>query len=1012
MRIAKRLFPLILALVLVLNLNVLPLQAATGKTDVQTTADNVQKVTSYATQLKNGSQVNVTTGNMGWDTEKKPYSWAYFNGLMLDAFMMMDPSGSSSYVEGFYRANINTNGTIVNLETGRPPKGALDNYEAMRAAFDLLPASREANRIKLGIQELYNQLLIMTSYSNCGGNYVHKQETDGTPSAEWAAFPVALDGLYMAQPFLMECANAIDRGILTLKDARGRNVTSESLYSAVYNRFTWIHNNLYNSSTRLFDHGYNPSSRVTNGVSWTRSIGWYAMALVDVIEMMPAGDRKTNLISQLPRLLDGMLLYQEEETGLWYNVTAYDSSLSKNQLETSGSAMMAYTIFKAYKNGWISDSKYAEAGLKAFNGVVDNKMTGRQGNYSVSDTYRSSGVSTDPDYYTRAPYTTNEAKGVGSLIMAATMANEVAKIYATPVPDPPGDGDGGSQGGEPGEGETETAGNESAEETTEETDPEDNGNEGETSGDNGSEDNGDEGGNSGDNGSEDNGNEGDNSGDNGSGDITTPLTITIHDSTGKAANSFEAYQIFTGILADTNSGNRTIAWANGIRTVNGRLQVAGTEYTAYELARAYTDGQISVQDMLDAMESNLSEINYTGQTSDDEDDVVISIPSPGYYFIRNTAGSAVDGEAYTRFIVRIVGSESIYVEAKTDAPSVDKKVKNNGEPTENYRDGNDGKIGDLINYRITSNVPDMSEYDSYVFTLHDTLSPGLTYMAGSLKILLADEELDSVRDYTLTTQVNTSGETEITIVFHNFIQYKGLTGTGITVTYDAVINDDAVVGSVGNPNHVYLTYSNDPNHSGDGYLGSTPKEWVKTYVACLIAYKYDGQNGEPLSGVTFTLTGVQEHSYSTNTDGSLQPMEITRNLVSDSNGFVDFGTLGEGIYKITEITTLNGYNLLKDDIVIKIQCDSDHKTILDGTEKCTWTITANDEPVSDMLENDLVHMQVDPSRFLIGIQNKQGTLLPSTGGLGTGLFYLIGSGLVLIAIVLLVSRRIANYRYN
>lgn len=983
MRKAKRLLAAFITAALMLNSLVLPTHAA-PPTDTQTTATHVSMVRDYAAQLRKTSRVDVTNGNMSWDTEKKKYSWAYFNGLMLDAFMMLDPSGFSSYVEGFYRANIDSNGKILNLEaSGSPAKGALDNIEPIRAAFDLLSGS-ESNRIKKGIQEMYSQLMSMTAYPSCGGNFVHKQETDGTPTSSWKDYPVALDGLYMAQPFLMECANAIDQGKLTLKDLSGRTVTSESIYASVYDRFTWIYANLFNPATGLYDHGYSPDSRSTNGVSWSRAIGWYAMALVDVIEMMPAGSRKTELISELPRLFDGMLRYQDQDTGLWYNITAYDDAISGNNLETSGTAMMAYALFKAYKNSWVTDSKYARAGLEAFNGVIENKMSGVSGNYKVIDTYRSSGVNIKPSSYTTAPYTTDEAKGVGALIMAATMANTVAQKLEDSDSGNSGSGgsgsgsDGGNTGGDSGNTGGGSGGSDS----------------GETGGDSGSggnTDSGDNGGGS-DSGEEPGSGSGDTSDD--------PLTITIHDNKGTAAGVFEAYQIFTGTLSDDSS----IAWGSGILTTDGKLTVGGASYTAYELIRAYTYGQVSVGDMLDAIEKNLSQTFYSGST-DDNSDAVIELPASGYYFVRNAEGSAKDGEAYTRFIVRVIENESIHMNVKTDAPSVDKKVKNQFEADTQYRDANNGKIGDYINYKITTNVPDLTEYDSYVFTLQDTMSPGLTYVEDSLKVMLSSEEMDGENDYTANIAVNADGETEISIAFHDFIQYKGMTGTAITVTYDALINENAIVGEEGNPNAVYLTYSNDPNHTGEGNIGRTPTEWAKTYIAHLMAYKYDGKNGKPLKDATFTLVGTQDRSYFINEDETLQETEISISVVSDENGFVDFGTLGAGTYQITEIIAPNGYNLLKDSLELIITCSSDDMEIHDGSEKCEWTITLNGELISDKLDTELINVTVDPSIYLAGIQNESGAILPTTGGIGTTVFYLSGVLLLMSALILWIRRR-------
>lgn len=260
------------------------------------------------------------------------------------------------------------------------------------AMFDLLD-SANADKYKKAIQYVYTQLESQVTYDTCGGNMLHKQDTSGNPTGGWLDWNIGLDGLYMAQPFLMECANAIDSGKLTLTDKNNNLVTSASIYDAVYNRFAWVAENMYDSATGLYNHGWNVSESKANGHFWGRGIGWYAVALVDVIGMMPA-DYQEQMKPYLTKLFDGMLQYQDADTGMWYNVVTRKTDLSKNILETSVSSMMAYSLMKAYNRDFVTDAKYGAAGLAAFNGVVANKVTGSEGSYAVKDTYLKSGVGT------------------------------------------------------------------------------------------------------------------------------------------------------------------------------------------------------------------------------------------------------------------------------------------------------------------------------------------------------------------------------------------------------------------------------------------------------------------------------------------------------------------------------------------------------------------------------------------------------------------------------------------
>lgn len=426
------------ALALCMLVGIVPVSAfAAQDTSVDTTGTNVEIVASYAQQLVNANTKDdddYSKGGFTWDTERKKDSWRYFNGVMMDAFLMLDQGTTaktaiSTYVDAFYNSNINDDGTIKNYIPGE-----LDSVPTALGLFDLLGSNTNADKYKKAIQHIYTQLEGQTSYANCGGNYLHKQKKDGTPTDSWSTWNIGLDGLYMAQPFLMECANAIDERTLTLTDAAGNAVTSAAIYEAVYNRFAWVAANMYDETTGLYHHGWNVSAGKGNGHFWGRGIGWYAVALVDVIEMMPA-DYRTQMIPYLTKLFDGMLNYQDAETGMWYNVVNNDA-LSGNKLETSVSAMMAYALMKAYNNGYVTDAKYGQAGLAAFNGVIANKVTGSEGSYTVADIYQKSGVGDSDEYYTQNNYVADEAKGVGPLIMAATVANTTAKnLPATETPE-------------------------------------------------------------------------------------------------------------------------------------------------------------------------------------------------------------------------------------------------------------------------------------------------------------------------------------------------------------------------------------------------------------------------------------------------------------------------------------------------------------------------------------------------------------------------------------------------
>ncbi len=422
------------------------------------TAENVGKVKTLAQKLYNEN--NFATQNGGynyiignnypngslftWDSESrtssspKYRSWTYYNGIMMDAFLMLDETSFRSKVINFYDANIidgsvdNTKPSDSNHNKNKYAVNELDSIPPARTLFDLIKSSAISETQKANYKNLiYYVYGIVKAFPKADGtnNTIFKHKY-GSNNSSWENYQVGLDGLYMAQPFLMEIANCLDSEDNPL-DSSMISSSSNDLYTAVYNSMVWVKNTMYNSENGLYHHGWGKTPG-TNGHYWLRGIGWYAAALADVISMMPDETYRNCLIKIEKELFDGMMAYQDSNTGMWRNVVNYDQSVpdasQENKFESSGTALMAYAMMKLYSEGYIDDSKYGEAGLKAFNGTVINKMS--SGN--LEDVYRSSGVETTDAGYLRSTYETNEAKGVAPLMMAASYANAAADKLNVP----------------------------------------------------------------------------------------------------------------------------------------------------------------------------------------------------------------------------------------------------------------------------------------------------------------------------------------------------------------------------------------------------------------------------------------------------------------------------------------------------------------------------------------------------------------------------------------------------
>ena len=365
--------------------------------------------------IKNNTRKNLadyTAGHFTWDTEKSHRGWTYYNGFMMDAFARL---GKLDYVNTFYDANLLPNGQINNITN---PNNSLtwsdiDSAAPARAIF-ALDHSKHAKTLLL----FYNYLSKYPTEASLGNNYLHKLN-----SPNWQIHVFALDGLYMALPFLALIANHSAHSA----ESPFQRINSKEIYDNIFERMNWVSSHLRDEKTGLYYHGADEKG-YPNGVVWLRGAGYYAMTQTDLIELLPEGKRKEKLKQDLLSFLDAMLLKQDSTTGMWRNVVNYSDELPENRFETSGSAMMSYALLKTYNDGIATDEKYLQAGIKAFKGIMGNKFhKSIWGYYNVKDIYRSSSVFTDPARYCiKGKYVTNEAKGLAPLIFAAIEAKKAA----------------------------------------------------------------------------------------------------------------------------------------------------------------------------------------------------------------------------------------------------------------------------------------------------------------------------------------------------------------------------------------------------------------------------------------------------------------------------------------------------------------------------------------------------------------------------------------------------------
>ena len=462
-----------------------------------------------------------------------------------------------------------------------------------------------------------------------------------------------------------------------------------------------------------------------------------------------------------------------------------------------------------------------------------------------------------------------------------------------------------------------------------------------------------------------------------------------------STRTYDVYQIFTGDLSGNVLSN--VKWGkNGTGTVGDAVDQTTLEDLAAVNSLSNTEKLTEIQKYVNLDSGKFGTVSAGSP---------LTVPT-GYYLIRDN-GPVGAGEAYSLYVVKIVGPTTI--SPKVGTTTSDKKVKDTNDSVANstagWQDSADYDIGDAVPFKLSATIAqDYANYThGYKLTFHDKEDTGLTFNKDSVKVYVDGALI------TTGYEVVTEGLTDSCTFEVRFANLKEITsvhaGSVISVEYTSTLNNQAVIGSIGNKNTSHVSYTNNPNDAQAGENGKTPDDVVIVFTYKTIVNKvtknpaYDaskdtGKTGTdsdgdkefiPLKGAGFIL-------YKKNASGEY--VAVGEELKGADMTTFTWSGLDDGDYKFVETTTPAGYNTIADiEFTITaghVDGDSPYLNTLSGnvtSGTATFTAVVNDGSLS----TDVV--------------NNAGTVLPETGGIGTTIFYVLGGLLVLTAVVLLVTKK-------
>jgi len=470
------------------------------------------------------------------------------------------------------------------------------------------------------------------------------------------------------------------------------------------------------------------------------------------------------------------------------------------------------------------------------------------------------------------------------------------------------------------------------------------------------------------------------------------ITIEPQPNVSIARADFTAYRIFN---MDVSAGGANYAYSQIGTQITDFLALPGmtARYGADVNAFiAWLEGSRTRAEMTQ-LTADLATGGFTPIAADNPQvgvNVKFSNLDYGYYLVVGQAASIEDPTqrvvAHSSLVtihpnVPTTGKDAI-IRLKADVPTIGKEVSDTS--GSGYGDSTTVGIGDTVHFQLTTAVPDMRDYTNYTFIVRDTLGTGLDWPAGFAKSnvsVTVDGAPFTAFDFDVTGKVMTLDFSNATFLALSPADI----GKSIVIRYSAVLNADAVRAPASNPNEVTLTYSNNPYTNG---TGTSKPEIADVYTLGFeIDKRVNSTSGDPLAGVTFNV-----HSDTSNAPGALLRFTLrtagtvttpavyvldpagSETLTTPASGRISVVGLDEGDYWIVEKTAPAGYTMAPD-------------------QKVTLVNTFGAEGESTF---------APPVAVVI---NRTGGILPETGGIGTTVFYVAGSILIFLLVMIGVIYR-------